>query len=165
VTDKPFIPSKPWVPDLMFDAPKKPAATTPGALEFPSFDAKPTPAPVAPEAAPEVAAPEEGTTKLADAAPAAAPAVAAPAETIDDLQLSLTAQEKSLRDLRISQRNLQDTLAKAKHTAMFGERSKQAAAKDQAETLAADYQRGEAEERRLVTETQTLRVRIERLRR
>ena len=54
---------------------------------------------------------------------------------------------------------------KAKHAAMFGDRSKMAVAKEALEALIAEYQRSEADERRLVTDTLSLRSRIERLRR
>jgi len=165
----PLKPAKPWVPDLLFDDPVKSAR----APSPPVADANEIAQNVIDPATPTTMD-GDGTTKTVDRVAAidqmAAPETSLPPDTSlpedrEELARRLTAQEKALRDLRVRCRNLQDEIAKAKHTVMFCGRDKMMSAKGALEALTNEHQQGEAEERRLMSETLMLRARIERSRR
>src|SRR5262249_1619036 len=133
MVEKPSKQAKRWVPDLLFDGPQAPApkpatprpSKTMSAL-FPEFQADPPPTPPAQageESGPESVAAEEPTFAPPLAAPAPPPPPqpeAAPAEPvkIGDLYRNYEATDLALRKLRVKQRDLQDAVAKAKHTVM-----------------------------------------------
>lgn len=154
-------PAKPWVPDLLFEpvaraeAPAAPASG-PAPAEKP-VELAAVPGTAVPEAAPQIAAPQfvERPTPQAPAA--------SESDDPEELRRILADQERALNKTRISRRNLQEDISKARRAFMFAERTRVYSAKGALDALVAQEQQSEIEERRLASEILAVRAKLERM--